>query len=82
MNDDPIVAEVRRIRDQLAARFNYDVEAFFADIRIREVEHGERLIQTLDSEQTRCRESVRNLSNDPSSTPPPPPSDVSHRGNG
>lgn len=82
MDDDPIVAELRRIRDQLAAKFNYDVEAFFADIRKRELEHGERLIQKLDSNQVRSREPVRNLSNDPSSTSPPPASDVSHRGNG
>lgn len=27
MFDDPIIEEVRRIRDQLASRFNYDVKA-------------------------------------------------------
>jgi hypothetical protein len=36
MNDDPIVAEVRRIRDELARRFNYDVHAIFADLRARQ----------------------------------------------
>jgi len=30
MWEDPIVAEVHRIREQLAAKFNYDVEAIFA----------------------------------------------------
>lgn len=82
MIDDPIVASVRKIRDELAAKFNYDVDAILADIRRREVEHGGRLIQKLDSKQVRSREPVRNLSNDPSSTPSPPASDVSHRGNG
>lgn len=36
MNDDPIVAEVRRVRDQLARHFNYDIHAIFADLRARE----------------------------------------------
>jgi hypothetical protein len=27
MSDDPIIQEVREIRDQIAARFNYDVQA-------------------------------------------------------
>jgi hypothetical protein len=35
MNDDPIVAEVRRIRDGLARRFNYDIHAIFADLMAR-----------------------------------------------
>ena len=36
MNEDPIVAEVRRIRDKLARQFNYDIHAIFADLRTRE----------------------------------------------
>jgi hypothetical protein len=27
--DDPIVAEVRRVREELFARFNYDLRAYF-----------------------------------------------------
>jgi uncharacterized protein (DUF433 family) len=30
---DPIVDEVRRVRDEHAARFNYDLRAIFADLR-------------------------------------------------
>ena len=30
MRDDPIVAEVRRTREELAARFNFDVDAPYA----------------------------------------------------
>jgi len=34
MNDsDPIVDEVRRVRDAHAARFNYDLRAIFKDIK-------------------------------------------------
>jgi len=36
MNEDAIVAEVRRVRDQLARHFNYDIHAIFADLRARE----------------------------------------------
>jgi hypothetical protein len=36
MNDDPIVAEVRRVRQELAARFNNDIHAIFADLMARE----------------------------------------------
>jgi hypothetical protein len=43
MNDDPIVASVRKIRDELAAAFDYDVHAIFADLRRREAGLGDRL---------------------------------------
>lgn len=33
---DPIIAEVRAIRDEYAARFDYDVGAIFRDIRARQ----------------------------------------------
>jgi len=36
MFDDPIVAEVRRVRDELARKFNYDVHAMFEDWRKRQ----------------------------------------------
>lgn len=36
MNEDPIVNEVRRVRDKLARKFNYDIHAIFADLRARE----------------------------------------------
>ena len=43
--EDPIVAEVRRIREELSAKFNFDVAAIFADIRSRQASAGERLIR-------------------------------------
>ena len=36
MNEDPIVAEVRRIREGLARALNYDIHAIFADLRARQ----------------------------------------------
>lgn len=38
--NDPIVDEVRRIRDEHAARFHYDLRAIFLDIKKREQERG------------------------------------------
>ena len=45
MNDDPIVASVRKVRDELAAAFDYDVHAIFADLRRREAGLGDRLVK-------------------------------------
>ena len=36
MNNDPIVEEVRRVRDELARQFNYDIHAIFDDLRTRQ----------------------------------------------
>ena len=43
--EDPIVAEVRRTRDELAARFDYDLHAIFADLRARQSSVGDRLVR-------------------------------------
>ena len=40
MKDDSIVAEVRKARDEYAARFNYDAKAMARDLRSREGEDG------------------------------------------
>lgn len=44
MWEDPIVAEVHRIREKLAAECNYDVAAFFADLRKHQASLGSRLV--------------------------------------
>lgn len=44
MWEDPIVAEVHRIREELAARFNHDICAMFADMRKRQSALGSRLV--------------------------------------
>jgi len=45
MWEDPIVAEVHRIREQLAAQYNYDIDAFFADLMKRQEALGDRLVR-------------------------------------
>ena len=44
MWEDPIVAEVHRTREKLAAEYNYDLAAFFADVRKRQASLGSRLV--------------------------------------
>ncbi len=44
MLNDPIVEEVRRIREEYAKQFDYDVSAIAADLRKREQQHPERLV--------------------------------------
>jgi hypothetical protein len=44
MLNDPIVEEIRRIRDEHAARFNYDLDAIFDDIKKSEKELGLPLV--------------------------------------
>ena len=44
MWEDPIVAEVHRTREKLAAEFGFDVKAIFADLRKRQAALGARLV--------------------------------------
>jgi len=51
MNDDPIVASVRKAREELAAAFDYDVHAIFAELRRREADLGDRLVRQLPTQR-------------------------------
>lgn len=42
--NDPIVDEVRRVRDAHAAKFNYDLDAIFADIKEQEGKSGLKFV--------------------------------------
>lgn len=44
MYNDPIVEKVRRIRQEYAKQFDYDVRAMAADLRKREQRHRDRLV--------------------------------------
>ena len=45
MSRDPIVAEVRAVRDRLAARFNYDIDAIVRHIQSVEAASGRTYVQ-------------------------------------
>ena len=42
--EDPIVAEVRKAKEQLAAKFNFDVVAMLRDQQAREKTSGRRYV--------------------------------------
>ena len=44
MWEDPVVEEVHRIRETLAAEHNFDIKAIFADLRKRQAALGGRLV--------------------------------------
>ena len=44
MWEDPIVEEVHRTREKLAAEYGFDIKAIFADLRKRQVALGGRLV--------------------------------------
>jgi hypothetical protein len=42
--DDPIVAEVRKARDEYARRFNYDLDAICKDLQQRQSQSGRNVV--------------------------------------
>jgi hypothetical protein len=44
MSKDPVVEEIRAIRDEYARRFNYDIEAMCRDLRAREPHSGHEVV--------------------------------------
>jgi len=45
MRKDPIVEEVRRVRHEHAARFNYDLKAIYRDLKEQERASGLRYVR-------------------------------------
>ena len=45
MTDDPIVAEVRKARDEHAAKFNYDLDAIYRDLKEKERMSGRKYVR-------------------------------------
>ena len=48
---DPIVDEVRRARDAYAARFNYDLQAIFRDLKEQEKRSGRQIVSYAEDER-------------------------------
>ncbi len=44
MPDDEIVADIRKIREEYAKRFNYDVRAMFEDLKKNQEARGRKLV--------------------------------------
>ncbi|HEY2413289.1 MAG TPA: hypothetical protein VGI40_13650 [Pirellulaceae bacterium] len=45
MSSDPVVAEVQRIREEIAASFNYDTAAILEDARKRDAAENRKFIR-------------------------------------
>ena len=45
MHNDPIVEEVRKTREHLAEKHNFDVSAIFEELRKRQANLGKRLVR-------------------------------------
>ncbi len=44
MIDDPIVAEVRKARDEYARRFDYDLDAICKDLQQKQAQPGRKVV--------------------------------------
>jgi uncharacterized protein (UPF0335 family) len=54
MYKDPIVDEVRRIRHDYARRFGFDLRAMAEDLRLKELDHADRLV-SFQPKPARCQ---------------------------
>ena len=45
MTNDPIVAEVRKAREEHAAKFNYDLDAIYCDLKEKERTSGRKYVR-------------------------------------
>lgn len=45
MYNDPIVAEIRRLRDEYAKQFGYDLDAICKDLREQQQRGGRRVVR-------------------------------------
>lgn len=48
MREDPIVAEVHRVRQEIMAAFDYDLESYFRYIQAREEENRRRGVRYVE----------------------------------
>lgn len=44
MNNDPIIEELRRVREELAAQFNFDIYAMGADLQARQAKEDRPVV--------------------------------------
>jgi hypothetical protein len=58
---DPIVEEVRRVREELAAKFEFDLHAMFAVWKNREASLGDRVVDRAPVRIAPANDLVRNL---------------------
>lgn len=50
MTNDPIVEEVRKIRDAFAAEYNYDLDAIFDELKKRQESNPEKYVSRTEAD--------------------------------
>lgn len=65
---DPIVSEIRAIREARAKRFGYDLDAMFKDLRAKEAASGRKFVRLPPRSPDGASESIR--SNSPAQDEP------------
>jgi len=68
MWEDPIVAEVHRVREMLAAQFDFDIDAIFADMQKRQAALGDRLVSPSTRTELTADADLGRVSDSPDST--------------
>ena len=53
MWNDPIVAEIRSVRERLSAQFGFDVHLIFKDIRKRQALLGNRVVREMPNPKSK-----------------------------
>ena len=66
MYDDPIVAEIRRLRGEYARRFGYDLDAICRDLRAQQEHSGRRVVRREPKRPSSQRTVVAPQTTDPS----------------
>lgn len=56
--NDPIVEEIRRIREAHAAKFSYDLDAIFRDIKEHEIRSGLIFVSFSAPTPSGCRDGI------------------------
>lgn len=57
MIKDPVVEEVRQLRDEYAKQFNYDLEAIYRDLKAQEKKSGRKYV-SLPPKRLKCTDQV------------------------
>ena len=68
MWEDPIVEDVHRTREKLAAELDFDVKAIFADLRKRQISLGDRLVPQKKRAEPKAEAHLDRQSGSPAST--------------
>ena len=55
MWEDPIVAEIHKVREATAEKFNCDIDAYFADLQAREASSGRQYVSGPPSPEEQAR---------------------------